>query len=108
MGIKYNTKQLLRIERVIRGWTQEDVAKKLNMACGSYTKYETGDNEPTSENILKLAELYELPTDYLLGVDAKTVMKRSLNLADKLADDKSDEIVENIEKKRVRKKKQTT
>lgn len=37
------------------------------MHRGSYAKYETGTNTPTVENILKLADLYGVSTDYLLG-----------------------------------------
>ena len=51
--MKYKTKDILKIERMKRGWRQKDVAEMLHMAPGSYAKYETGDNIPTTENILK-------------------------------------------------------
>lgn len=66
-----DTKDILTEERKKRGYTQEDVAKYLNIARGSYAKYETGTNTPTTENIIKLADLYSLSTDYLLGRNNK-------------------------------------
>ena len=67
--MKLTTKQILRMERLKRGWTQEDVANMLNMGRASYAQYETGKNIPTTENIIKLAQIYRVPTDYLLQVD---------------------------------------
>ena len=103
----YKTKDVLRMERIKRGWTQEDVAGMLKMARGSYAKYENGTNTPTTENIIKLAEIYHLTTDYLLGVNFVDAMKTSYKQGVEWGDKKSDEIIENIEKKRVRKKKVT-
>lgn len=104
----YKTKDILRIERIKRGWTQEDVAKMLNMARASYAQYETGKNMPTTENIIKLAEIYRLSTDYLLGVDFTTVMKTNFEQGKKLGEECGDKIIENLEKpRRVRKKKTT-
>lgn len=63
--------EILADERKKRGYTQEEIAKYLQMARGSYAKYEVGINTPTTENIIKLADLYNLTTDYLLGRDTK-------------------------------------
>lgn len=60
-------KDILKTERKKQGKTQQQIADILNMARASYAKYETGANTPTTENILKLAKLYNCSTDYLLG-----------------------------------------
>lgn len=60
-------KEILKIERKKNHYTQQQVANILNMQRGSYAKYETGANTPTVDNILKLADLYSVSTDYLLG-----------------------------------------
>ena len=60
-------KDILIQERKKRGLTQAEVAKILNIGRVAYTLYETGKNIPTTESILKLAELYNCSTDYLLG-----------------------------------------
>lgn len=60
-------KEILKIERKKNNYTQQQVADILNMQRGSYAKYETGVNTPTVDNVLKLADLYNVSTDYLLG-----------------------------------------
>ncbi len=60
-------KDILKLERKKQDKTQQQIADYLNMARGSYAKYETGANTPTTDNILKLAKLYNCSTDYLLG-----------------------------------------
>ena len=59
--------EILKIERNKRKMTQQEIADYLHIARAAYTLYETGTNTPTTENILKLAELYNCSTDYLLG-----------------------------------------
>lgn len=49
------------------GLTQEEVALKLNIARGTYAHYETGKREPNFETLQKIAALFEVSTDYLLG-----------------------------------------
>ena len=60
-------KEILKLERKKRGLKQIDIAKILNIGRVAYTLYETGKNIPTTDNILKLANLYNVSTDYLLG-----------------------------------------
>lgn len=47
--------------------SQDEIAKKLNIARQTYGFYETGDREPNLSTLLKLSELYNVSTDYLLG-----------------------------------------
>ncbi len=50
------------------GYTQEYVAKKLNISIAALSRYETGAFEPKSVDlIVDLALLYKVSTDYLLG-----------------------------------------
>lgn len=62
-----NTKEILKIERLKAGKTQQQIADYLNIERGSYAKYETGANTPTTENLIKLADLYHCSLDYLVG-----------------------------------------
>lgn len=103
--MKLTTKQILRMERLKRGWTQEDVANMLNMGRASYAQYETGKNTPTTENIIKLAQIYRVPTDYLLQVDYGEAIKFSMKQGKEWGEELADEYIEKMEKKRVRKKK---
>lgn len=103
--MKLTTKQILRMERLKRGWTQEDVANMLNMGRASYAQYETGKIIPTTENIIKLAQIYRVPTDYLLQVDYGEAIKFSMKQGKEWGEELADEYIEKMEKKRVRKKK---
>lgn len=60
-------KDILIEERKKRGYTQADIAKILNIGRAAYTSYEIGKNTPTTDSILKLADFYNVSTDYLLG-----------------------------------------
>ena len=97
------TKDILRIERLKRNLTQEDIAKYLNIARASYAQYETGKNTPTTENIIKLAELYRVSTDYLLNVNFTEILKTGYLQGKELGEETGDKIIA----KRVRKKKTT-
>lgn len=54
----------LRNEKALR---QEDVAKKLGIARTTYAMYEQGKREPDFNLLEKMAELYDVSVDYLLG-----------------------------------------
>jgi len=47
--------------------TQREVAQKLGIAQPSYIRYENGKAEPTIENLIKLADLFDVSIDFLCG-----------------------------------------
>lgn len=47
--------------------TQQEVADLLNMQRGVYRRYELGEREIPVWAVIRLAELYHVSTDYLLG-----------------------------------------
>ncbi|EAC9357965.1 XRE family transcriptional regulator, partial [Listeria monocytogenes] len=47
--------------------TQEDISKILGISRGAYSHIENGRNEPDMETIVKLANIFGVSTDYLLG-----------------------------------------
>ena len=53
--------------RTSKNWTQTDVANKLNIKYQSYQAYERGVAVPTLQNFIKLADLYDVSLDYLIG-----------------------------------------
>jgi len=57
----------LRELREHRGLSQTDVANDLHISRQSYNFYENGQREPNQEMLLKLADYYNVTTDYLLG-----------------------------------------
>ena len=57
----------LRRLRKIYGYTQQEVAKKLYMDRSAYAYYELGKSQPRIETLIRLANLYNISVDYLLG-----------------------------------------
>ncbi|MDY5933571.1 MAG: helix-turn-helix transcriptional regulator [Eubacteriales bacterium] len=47
--------------------TQRDVASYLSIAQPSYIRYENGTAEPTLDNLSRLADLFDVSSDYLIG-----------------------------------------
>jgi transcriptional regulator with XRE-family HTH domain len=48
-------------------WTQEYIADLLGIARTTYTAYEKGTKQPPIETINKIADLFDVSTDYLSG-----------------------------------------
>lgn len=51
--------------------SQKQVADYLGMSQSGYSKYETGENDVPTSVLIKLAKLYKVTTDYILGVSSK-------------------------------------
>ena len=66
-------KQLYEFSKIIKElrlqykYTQCFVAEKLGISYQSYQAYELGITVPTFQNFLKLAHLYDVSLDYLVG-----------------------------------------
>lgn len=48
-------------------WSQKLLADQLNVAQNTVSQWERGEREPDFEMLSKIAELFEVSTDYLLG-----------------------------------------
>lgn len=59
----------LRETRLKKGYSHEEIAKLLDISRSTYTKYENGINNPDIRTIIKLSEIFEVSTDYLLDVN---------------------------------------
>ncbi|API93088.1 helix-turn-helix domain-containing protein [Virgibacillus pantothenticus] len=64
----YSFSERLTDVRVENGFGQKDIAEKLNITTSAYGYYEQGKNEPSIETIRTLAKLFDVSTDYLLGL----------------------------------------
>ena len=47
--------------------TQKAVATELGITQPSYIRYENGTAEPTQETLVKIADLFDVSIDFLLG-----------------------------------------
>ncbi len=59
-------KRLLELRKQ-HNLTQRDVASYLSIAQPSYIRYENGTAEPTLDNLVRLADLFDVSSDYLIG-----------------------------------------
>lgn len=57
----------LRELRARRGYTQDYVAKRLGCHESAVSRWESGSRFPTGEDLVALADLFEVSTDDLLG-----------------------------------------
>lgn len=54
-------------QRKLNKLTQRQLAEYLQIAQPSYIRYENGSSEPSFENLVKLADYFDVSVDYLLG-----------------------------------------
>ena len=57
----------LALLRKKKNMTQEELAKLLNLSTTGYSYYEQGKREPNIDILCKLADLYNVSLDYLIG-----------------------------------------
>ncbi|MCL2621471.1 MAG: helix-turn-helix domain-containing protein [Firmicutes bacterium] len=55
--------------RIDKGFTQTDIAKKLNMSPNGYCNYENGVRDVPTKVLIKLAQIYNVTVGQLLGVE---------------------------------------
>lgn len=64
-----NTKIISKFLQLLRkkyGYTQEDLAKKLNISRQAISKWETGNTIPDLDTLLKISKLYKLTINEIL------------------------------------------
>lgn len=50
-------------------FTQQNMADMLNISLNGYQKYEQSERQPSLDMLVKIADILQVPTDYLLGRD---------------------------------------
>lgn len=98
-------KDILKIERIKRKMTQQEVADYLHIARGSYAMYETGQNIPPTENLIMLADLYGCSLDYLAGRYSLTeIAKEQYKRGHEKGEQAAEEIIDGAKKIKPKKK----
>jgi transcriptional regulator with XRE-family HTH domain len=69
------------------GFTQKELAKIFNISEGTLAHYEQGLTPPSAAMLIKFADYFHVPVDYLLGRCQNKVEYRKLN--EKLASNMS-------------------
>jgi len=51
-----------------KGNLKKNIAEAIGVSSRQYKRYESGEQEPTAGILVKLADFYNVTTDYLLGL----------------------------------------
>ena len=51
-----------------KGWDQPELAKQLQVTYHTISSYERNKSEPNHEMLIKIAKLFDISVDYLLGL----------------------------------------
>ena len=77
------TSERIKALREARGWTQAELARRLNITRNGVNSWEQGLSMPSPACLVDLAKLFSVSTDYLLGVERlETVNVTGLNEED--------------------------
>lgn len=61
----------IKLERLKRGLTQQQLAERTDLTYQDISRYETGRVNPTLDRLCRLADALNVTTDRLLGRDDK-------------------------------------
>lgn len=59
----------LREVRMRCGFTQQNMADKLNISLNGYQKYEQNERSPSLDCLVSIADIFDVSLDYLLCRD---------------------------------------
>lgn len=63
--------QQIRALRLAKGITQAQLADRLGVTKQSVSNWENDNIQPSAEMVIRLAEVFSVSTDYLLGLGDK-------------------------------------
>ena len=81
-------KDTLKRLRTDRKLTRRDIEKKLGITERNIKSYELGTSNPSLEVLVRLADFYEVSTDYLLGREEKKYVEDVSKMSDNDLDKK--------------------
>lgn len=60
--------QRLKLCRVVRGVSRRDMGELLGLSENGYGRYERGERMPSAFAVVKLADFFNVSTDWLMGL----------------------------------------
>ena len=69
----------LQISRINSNLTRKQVAELINVSESLIGLYESGSRQPSLSSLIKLASIYKVSTDYLLGCEIADSKQLSLD-----------------------------
>lgn len=94
----FNTK--FKELRVISGFTQKEIAQKLDCSQSTITMWETGKRQPDIETLERIADLFNVDMNFLIGTSNNTTkilnenQHRFLSIFDKLTPEGQERLLE--------------
>ncbi|MDR2559290.1 MAG: helix-turn-helix domain-containing protein [Oscillospiraceae bacterium] len=67
----YGFTEKIKNLRLQKGLTQVQIAKRLNITKNAVYSWEMGTSSPSLINLARLAQIFGVSTDYLLGVNER-------------------------------------
>lgn len=64
----------LNAVRKERGFTAQQMADKINVTIRTYRNYESGTTSPSLEMLVRIADILDVSTDYLLCRDTDSTL----------------------------------
>jgi transcriptional regulator with XRE-family HTH domain len=65
----YDLGLILKRLRTDSGYTQGQIAKKINVSVTTIGRWESNYKQPTTEHLIDLSILYNVPLNYLVGIE---------------------------------------
>lgn len=87
-----NMGKKLKQLRQEKNLTQKQIADRIGVAVSAVCSYETGVRYPTYDSLIKLARIFHVTTDYLIGmtenrwIDVKGLDEEEIALIENLVD----------------------
>lgn len=82
-----NFYERLKNAREDRDISQKDMASMLDMNQSNYSRIENGHQEPSLDQLMKIAKIFNLTIDELLGVDSDKYIKSRVKGFNKIVED---------------------
>ena len=73
--------RLVHLRKEVFKLTQEEFAKKIGYTRSAISAWEIGRNEPSNDDIVKLADFFGVSTDYLLGKTNESIINNNYSFA---------------------------
>lgn len=77
-----NFAEKLKKLRRDKGWSQDEFGEKIGIHGRHVGKYETGKALPNADTLLKIADVFEVSTDYLLRDEDSLYLPSTKNFSD--------------------------
>ena len=87
----------LRKFRKRKGYSQKKLAETLHYVYTAIANYESGRNEPSFDDLLRLAQILDVTLDELIGTELKSEEKQLLSAFKKLDPENKNRILDLID-----------